>query len=118
MKGEDFFYDFYLRDRVDKEDFDIEYVRFVRSWKIELNLFRWIEEFFDKFGFDEKILGVYIRRMDYINYIKFRNLEFWFFFDEKFINIIEWEIFEGYLNIFLVIDNELSKKMIFNNFFG
>lgn len=118
MKGEDFFYDSYLRDRVDKEDFDIEYVRFVRSWKIEPNLLRRIEEFSDKFGFDEKILGVHIRRTDHINYIKLRNLESRFSSDEKFINTIEREISEGYSNIFLATDNELSKKMIFNNFSG
>lgn len=118
MKGEDFFYDSYLRNIVDKKDFDVEYIQCVRSFKIKPNLLTQIEGFSNQFGFDEKILGVHIRRTDHINYIKLRNLESRFSSDEKFINTIEREISEGYSKIFLATDNELSKKMIFKNFSG
>ncbi|WP_072720493.1 nodulation protein NodZ, partial [Planktothrix tepida] len=116
MKHKNYFYETYLKDKVEQKDFDQEYVRFMRQLKVKPHLLLKINEFTQNFMPHDDILGVHIRRTDHVNYIRSNYPESVFSSDAKFISAIGKEIFKGYSKIFLATDNQLTKDMIFQNF--
>ena len=92
MKHESYFYKTYLLDKVEQKYFEQEYVRFMRQLKVKPHLLSKIDEFTQKFMFNDGVLGMNIRRTDHLVYIKNYNLASNFSSDEKIISAIKQKI--------------------------
>lgn len=117
IEGAGWFYNQFLKTYADRDEFRKRYLFFVRSMKVKPHLLQDMEQFI-KDIWQEEVIGLHIRRTDFLNAVNVRFTESEFSSDEKFVRAIEREVDRGCNKFFLATDNEDTKKSISDKFPG